>query len=937
MNQGTLVESLGLDANATPAQIQQAITQKVAQLEQALENAPTDALRQKYKQQLQSLEELSMILVSESGSNNARPSSLSQTKLADLPQSATQFDGANTAQITLQAGQVLANRYEIREQIGAGGMGAVYHAYDSTKQEDIALKVLLPSLVQNERARQRFLDEARVSSKLSHPNIVNVFDVQQDGDFFFLTMELLEGQDLRQLMEVRKLTRQPFDEGEARTLAATLANALAYAHQHTVHRDIKPENIWVTEDGDYKIMDFGIARVQSTSQRTQTGAAMGTAYYMAPEQLKGTSSIDGRADQYALGVLLYELLAGEVPAGRFRPLRELRKDLGKRFATNVEKALETRPEDRFSDMAAFAQAMQSHKGGGIDLNLPRKGIGIAAGVLVALLGIGGLAANGNLGLDSLKSLLPMSKEEIAAQKASLAKIQGEIKVLKQRLETSRRNLDNDVRDAERANSSELASLRYWQRITESGIFAGSGLTELEGDLAMAEALIRDNVLIQAEPILVQVRADYQTLRENFNAAEQLFVIEKTVKQYKQRWIDLDLLQTAPLVEQSNSSEQMAQSDQAAGNFANALAHWEAASAGWQKLTRLGEMLIASRKLNSGKKQSWLTLKQQYDLAESELTGRASSEEERAESAYQEGSLHEATSLWNAAAALWADSVVSAQGAVKRVQSERNAAKRQAAEAEARRREEAKLAAENAERQRQEAIKKEMERKLGAVLDLHIQFLGGRERLDAVKQLMVKSQMDIKGTGKIDQSLSYGDNGRYLKNTDFGEFESSLYREGTNCWDEEESTMKPCMAAFLRASWEVELSLLLWNIRNLDEVEYLGKEGGSGGENFHVVSASYDTEFPDYTMRTKAKYYLDSSNGQLKKLDFETYRGDVLLMDIQQQIESYREYGGLMFPYRQTSRSISVATNSITNATIVLKKVSVNGKTELDGYSPAVNN
>src|SRR5690606_15397113 len=188
--------------------------------------------------------------------------------------------------------------------------------------------------------------------------------------------------------------------------------------------------IWVTEEGDYKIMDFGIARVQSTSQRTQTGAAMGTAYYMAPEQLKGTSTIDGRADQYALGVLLYELLAGEVPAGRFKPLRELRKDLGKGFAASVEKALETRPEDRFADMPAFAAALQNNKGGGFGLKPPWKGIGIAAGLLVAILGLGGLAASGSFDIDGLKKLLTASKEEIAAQKALLAKIQGEIKVLK---------------------------------------------------------------------------------------------------------------------------------------------------------------------------------------------------------------------------------------------------------------------------------------------------------------------------------------------------------------------------------------------------------------------------------------------------------------------------------------------------------------------------
>jgi formylglycine-generating enzyme required for sulfatase activity len=417
MNRSEALEVLGLAADATDQQIVAALDKKKQLLQQKMAEAPSAALLAKYaalESKLTEVEQLLSSLIAPSQCHDVattplpRSPALSQTKLADLPQSqqsGTGF-GAESAnsRIQLQPGEVLANRYEIREHLASGGMGAIFRAYDRNRAEDIAIKIMLPALMQHDHARERFLSEARLSSRLSHPNIVNVFDVQQDGDYVFLTMELLQGQDLRHLMKARQLVRQAFDEVEARTLASTLAGALAYAHQHTVHRDIKPENIWVTEEGDYKIMDFGIARVQSTSQRTQTGAAMGTAYYMAPEQFKGTSSIDGRADQYALGVLLYELLSGDVPAGRFKPLREIRKDISKGFAAAVEKALETRAEDRFADMKAFADALQSKSGGGLSPpTLPWKGIGAASAVL-------GVVASAAFAVVNMTDWLPISQE-----------------------------------------------------------------------------------------------------------------------------------------------------------------------------------------------------------------------------------------------------------------------------------------------------------------------------------------------------------------------------------------------------------------------------------------------------------------------------------------------------------------------------------------------
>jgi formylglycine-generating enzyme required for sulfatase activity len=365
---------LAVSENATKNDIQQALSSKLAELQTKKQAAPTDALKAKFDTIIaQHQQAAELLLNQESDANQAsgttqasgtsqapkKPSALSQTQIDDLPGFATN----DTAHVELQPGTMLANRYEIKELIGQGGMGVVYRAFDKNRDEDIAIKLLLPSLTKNERALERFLNEARISSKLSHPNIVNVFDVQNDGDLYFLTMELLEGQDLRQIMDNQTTVGRPFEIDDIKEYIQGITDGLNHAHKFTVHRDIKPENIWITEEGEVKLMDFGIAQLQSTSQRTQTGAAMGTAYYMAPEQLKGKSDIDGRADQYAVAVLMYELLTGEVPAGMIEPVNEARPDTPTPMVDAIHQALKPKPENRFANMDDFNEQVQRSKGG----------------------------------------------------------------------------------------------------------------------------------------------------------------------------------------------------------------------------------------------------------------------------------------------------------------------------------------------------------------------------------------------------------------------------------------------------------------------------------------------------------------------------------------------------------------------------------------------
>src|SRR5262249_16354169 len=193
--------------------------------------------------------------------------------------------------------------------LGSGGMGAVFAAWDRVRQEEIAVKVLLPHLLADPKARERFLNEARIASNLAHPQIVRVYDVHQAGGLTFLTMERVNGPSLREEIAQRSQTAQRFSVAEARGIAEQLCAALQYAHRFTVHRDVKPENTWLGEEGSVKLMDFGIARLLRPSQLTSTGLALGTAYYMAPEQVRG-QEVDHRADQFALGVGLYALVTG---------------------------------------------------------------------------------------------------------------------------------------------------------------------------------------------------------------------------------------------------------------------------------------------------------------------------------------------------------------------------------------------------------------------------------------------------------------------------------------------------------------------------------------------------------------------------------------------------------------------------------------------------
>ncbi|MCR4302676.1 MAG: serine/threonine protein kinase [Gallionella sp.] len=202
-------------------------------------------------------------------------------------------------------------RYEIQGEIGQGAMGVVYKAKDPLIDRVVAIKTINLGLALDEKEEYegRFYQEAKAAGRLSHPNIVTIYDVGKSGDVAYIAMEFLHGQELRDIMNKGGLL--PVDQ--VLDIAAQVAQGLAYAHEHDiVHRDVKPSNIMVSSDGHVKITDFGIARMASSAVQTQTGTVLGSPKYMSPEQVLG-KVIDQRSDIFSLGVMLYEMLAGQAP------------------------------------------------------------------------------------------------------------------------------------------------------------------------------------------------------------------------------------------------------------------------------------------------------------------------------------------------------------------------------------------------------------------------------------------------------------------------------------------------------------------------------------------------------------------------------------------------------------------------------------------------
>jgi serine/threonine-protein kinase len=257
---------------------------------------------------------------------------------------------------TLAVGQVLAGRFQVLAELGQGGMGRVYKAQDCELGEPVAIKMLLGQPDDGSVDAERLMREVQICRRITHPNVVRVFDLGRHDGWIFIIMELLEGQVLADLIDPNNLP--PI--GRVKTILTEIASGLEEAHAlGVVHRDLKPENVILTATR-LKILDFGIARMSGFDKRlTQAGFALGSPLYMSPEQIQGLS-MDSRSDLYSLGVLAFALIAGHEPFDganstaiaiqhlQQQPpnLRALRPDLPAGWNEVVAKLLAKRPEDR---------------------------------------------------------------------------------------------------------------------------------------------------------------------------------------------------------------------------------------------------------------------------------------------------------------------------------------------------------------------------------------------------------------------------------------------------------------------------------------------------------------------------------------------------------------------------------------------------------------
>ncbi|HXG63797.1 MAG TPA: serine/threonine-protein kinase, partial [Blastocatellia bacterium] len=304
------------------------------------------------------------------------------------------------------------SHYDLEVELGRGGMGQVYKAYDNTLSRTVVLKLLAPDLVADDDSRKRFLREARLASALDHPNICTIYEIAEDANQYFIAMQYVPGKTLKKV-----IGGKPLNLDSLLSISLQVADALAAAHATgIVHRDIKSSNIIITPRGQAKVLDFGLAKLVSekgrtgdrplqTDELTRLGAPLGTPSYMSPEQARG-ERVDHRSDIYSLGVVMYEMASGILPfKGNShvetmhavmhdtpKPLRELNDKLPAELIAIIDKALQKKPPDRYQTMQPMIEDLQR-----LSLALRLGGHGVPDGITVPFVSPKRQTAMGGLG------------------------------------------------------------------------------------------------------------------------------------------------------------------------------------------------------------------------------------------------------------------------------------------------------------------------------------------------------------------------------------------------------------------------------------------------------------------------------------------------------------------------------------------------------------
>ncbi len=257
-------------------------------------------------------------------------------------------------------GQKISDRYEIIKNIGEGGMANVYLAFDGILNRKVAIKILRGDLATDDKFIRRFQREAIAASSLSHPNIVEMYDVGEDNGDYYIVMEYVEGRTLKQLLK----RRGTLTMSEVIDIMLQVTDGIAHAHaSYIIHRDLKPQNIMITDDGSIKITDFGIAMALNSTQLTQTNSVMGSVHYLPPEQATGKGSTI-KSDIYSMGILFYELLTGKLPfkgdnaveialkhmKDEIPPLRKTNPEFPQTLENIILKSTAKNPKNRYADV-----------------------------------------------------------------------------------------------------------------------------------------------------------------------------------------------------------------------------------------------------------------------------------------------------------------------------------------------------------------------------------------------------------------------------------------------------------------------------------------------------------------------------------------------------------------------------------------------------------
>ncbi|MCB8919490.1 MAG: serine/threonine protein kinase [Ardenticatenaceae bacterium] len=283
-------------------------------------------------------------------------------------------------------GETIGGRYQIEKLLGQGGMSAVYQATDPNLRRVVAVKLIHTHLSDDPSFVRRFEEEATTVAQLRHPNIIQIYDFNHDGDTYYIVFEFIPGETLHDRMKRLQAVGRRMDLNEVLSIATSVADALDYAHsRNLVHRDVKPANVMLNVHNQAILMDFGIVKIMGGTQHTATGATIGTARYMSPEQIR-SANIDGRTDIYSLGVMLYEMLAGRAPfeadsamttmmmhvTDPVPDLRQFRPDLPAGLLAVVNRALAKDPNQRYRTAGEFVAALRA-----VDLSAPAVAAAVA--------------------------------------------------------------------------------------------------------------------------------------------------------------------------------------------------------------------------------------------------------------------------------------------------------------------------------------------------------------------------------------------------------------------------------------------------------------------------------------------------------------------------------------------------------------------------------